>query len=59
METPVAAVIGPIMDQIYKSYEGHVVLRVAPHGASFEVFVLDDKSTRRKAGARFRPYIPD
>jgi len=50
------AAIGPIMDQIYKSYEGHVVLRVAPGGASYEVFVLDDKDVQRKVVARFGPY---
>jgi beta-lactamase superfamily II metal-dependent hydrolase len=53
-ETRVA--IGPIMDQIYKSYEGHVVVRVAPGGATYEVFILDDKDAQRKVVARFGPY---
>ncbi len=53
------AAIGPLMDRLYKSYEGHVVLRVAPDGASYEVFVLDDKDTKRKIVARFGPYETD
>ncbi len=54
-ETRIA--IGPIMDRIYKSYEGHVVLRIAPGGATYEVFILDDKDTKRHAVAHFGPYI--
>jgi hypothetical protein len=53
-ETRIA--IGPIMDGIYKSYAGHIVLRVAPGGASYEVFVLDDRDAQRKVVARFGPY---
>ncbi|HMA52481.1 MAG TPA: hypothetical protein VKP60_22125 [Magnetospirillaceae bacterium] len=56
-ETRVA--IGPIMDRIYKSYEGHVVVRVAPGGATYEVFILDDKDEHRKVVARFGPYQAD
>jgi ribonuclease BN (tRNA processing enzyme) len=53
------AAIGPIMDQIYKSYDGHVVLRVAPGGSTYEVFILDDKDAQRKVVARFGPYEAD
>jgi len=56
-ETRIA--IGPIMDRIYKSYEGHVVVRVAPGGMTYEVFVLDDKDTQRKVIAYFGPYSAD
>jgi hypothetical protein len=56
-ETRIA--IGPIMDRIYKSYEGHVVVRVAPGGATYEVFVLDDKDTHRRVIANFGPYTAD
>jgi hypothetical protein len=56
-ETRIA--IGPIMDRIYKSYEGHVVVRIAPSGMTYEVFVLDDKDTRRKVIAYFGPYTAD
>jgi len=53
-ETRIA--IGPIMDRIYKSYEGHVVVRVAPGGVTYEIFVLDDKDIQRKIIAYFGPY---
>ena len=56
-ETRIA--IGPIMDRIYKSYEGHIVLRVAPGGDSYEVFVLNDKDARRAVTAHFGPYASD
>jgi len=56
-ETRIA--IGPIMDRIYKSYEGHVVVRVAPGGMTYEVFVLDDKDVQRKVIAYFGPYRAD
>ena len=56
-ETRIA--IGPVMDRIYKSYEGHVVVRVAPGGMTYEVFVLDDKDTQRKVIAYFGPYTAD
>jgi len=49
-------VIGPIMDSIYKSYGGHIVIRVAPGGDRYEVYVLDDADKRRKLAKRFGPY---
>jgi len=48
--------IGPIMDRIYRSYGGHVVLRVAPGGAAYEVFVLNDADQTREVIKRFGPY---
>lgn len=48
--------IGPIMDSIYKSYNGHVVIRVLPEGRSYEVVVLDDTDTNRAIIKRFGPY---
>ena len=50
------AAIGPIMDRIYKSYNGHVVIRVNPGGGSYEVFVLNDKNDRREVVKRLGPY---
>lgn len=50
-------VIGPIMDSIYKSYGGHVVVRVAPGGDQYEVFVLNDTNDRREIVKRFGPYL--
>jgi hypothetical protein len=49
-------VIGPIMDSIYKSYNGHVVIRVAP-GDQYEVFVLNDTNPHRQVLKRFGPYL--
>jgi hypothetical protein len=49
-------VIGPIMDSLYKSYGGHVVVRVAPGGDQYEVYVLNDADKRREIVARFGPY---
>jgi beta-lactamase superfamily II metal-dependent hydrolase len=56
-ETRIA--IGPIMDRIYKSYAGHVVLRVAPGGMTYEVFILEDKDALRNVIAHFGPYQAD
>jgi hypothetical protein len=56
-ETRVA--IGPIMDRLYKSYAGHVVLRVAPGGGTYDVYILDDTSATRSVRAHFGPYTAD
>lgn len=50
------AAIGPIMDQIYRSYGGHVVIRVAPGGSTYDVFILNDKDQARNVAAKFGPY---
>ena len=50
------AVIGPIMDSLYKSYNGNIVIRVAPGGDSYEVYVLNDTDARREIVKRFGPY---
>lgn len=39
-----------------KSSQGHVVIRVAPGGASYRVFVLDDSDEALKVKAVFGPY---
>jgi hypothetical protein len=49
-------VIGPIMDSIYKSYGGNVVIRIAPGGNEYEVYVLNDADKRREVMKRFGPY---
>lgn len=53
-ETRVA--IGPVMDKVYKSYRGHVVIRVASGGDGYTVFVLDDMDPRRAVLATHGPY---
>jgi hypothetical protein len=50
------AAIGPIMDTIYRSYSGHIVIRVAPGGSTYDVFILNDKDASRKVTQRFGPY---
>lgn len=39
-----------------KSSQGHVVIRVAPGGASYRVFVLDDSDEQLRVKAVFGPY---
>jgi hypothetical protein len=53
-ETRIA--IGPVMDKIYRSYSGHVVIRVAPGGATYDVFILNDQDVTRKVIGTFGPY---
>jgi len=47
--------IVPIMDSLYKSYNGHVVVRVAPGGETYEIFVLDDTDNYRRVVNHFGP----
>lgn len=56
MASETRAAIGPIIDSIYKSYHGHVVVRVAPGGESYDVFILNDQSQRREVLKHFGPY---
>jgi hypothetical protein len=56
-ETRVA--IGPIMGKIYRSYGGHVVLRVAPGGSTYEVFILNDADESREPLLYFGPYTAE
>lgn len=39
------------------STQGHVVIRVAPGGASYRVFVLDDADEERRVKSVFGPYV--
>jgi len=50
------AAIGPIMDKIYKGYGGNIVIRVAPDGNHYEVYILNDIGTQRDVVKRFGPY---
>lgn len=56
MAAETRAAIGPLMDQIYRSYHGHVVIRVKPGGATYEVFILNDEDTSREVIGHFGPY---
>lgn len=56
MSPETRSAIGPIMDKIYRSYRGHVVVRVAPTGSTYEVFVLNDDDDVSGIIAHFGPY---
>jgi hypothetical protein len=48
-------VIGPLLDRL-QSAQGHIVVRVAPGGGSYRVFVLDDSRESFEVKASFGPY---
>ena len=49
-------VIGPLIDQAYKSQQGHILVRVLPGGSSYHVIILDDADAVCKVKAVFGPY---
>ncbi len=49
-------VIGPLIDQSYKSQQGHILVRVMPGGSTYYVIILDDTTTIRNVKAVFGPY---
>jgi len=49
-------VIGGLVDQSYKSTQGHILVRVLPGGKSYYVIILDDANTDRQVKAVFGPY---
>jgi hypothetical protein len=49
-------VIGPLVDQAYKSQQGHILVRVLPGGRIYYVIILDDAGTSRLVKAVFGPY---
>jgi hypothetical protein len=53
---PTRLVLGARLNQ-YKSTQGHIVIRVAPGGSSFLVFILDDSNESFAVKATFGPYI--
>ncbi|HVU55267.1 MAG TPA: hypothetical protein VHD83_09440 [Puia sp.] len=50
-------VIGPLVDQSYRSMQGHIVVRVLPGGKSYYVIILDDSKADAPVKAVFGPYI--
>ena len=48
-------VIGPLLDRLL-SAQGHLVVRVAPGGASYQVIVLDDAAETYTVKAVHGPY---
>jgi hypothetical protein len=49
-------VIGPALENAYKSTSGHIVIRVAPGGESYNVFVLDSFRKGQQVKHVFGPY---
>jgi len=49
-------VIGPLVEQSYRSLQGHIVVRVLPGGERYYVIILDDGSATRLVKAVFGPY---
>ena len=56
LRAPTRASIGARADQL-KADHGHIVVRVAPGGSSYRVFVLDDRSEARTVLGVFGPYV--
>jgi hypothetical protein len=50
-------VIGPLLDRL-ASAQGHVVIRVAPGGASYQVIIVDDSAETYRVGKVFGPFTP-
>jgi hypothetical protein len=48
-------VIGPLLDRLL-SAQGHIVVRVAPGGASYQVIILDDAAESYAVKAVYGPY---
>ena len=50
------AAIGPLLDSVYRSYGSHVVIRVRPGGHSYDVYLLNDRNTKREVLSHYGPY---
>lgn len=51
-------VIGPLLDRLASS-QGHVVVRVAPGGVSYQVIILDDSAETYRVSKVFGPFRSD
>jgi len=49
-------VIGPLVDESYRSLQGHIVVRVLPGGKTYYVIILDDSRVDAPVKAVFGPY---
>ncbi len=56
MLEPNKLVIGPLVDESYKSQQGHIVVRVLPGGKNYYVIILDDSSEEMPVKSIFGPY---
>lgn len=51
-------VIGPLLDRLASS-QGHIVIRVAPGGATYQVFILDDTTDSYQVRRSFGPFTAE
>jgi beta-lactamase superfamily II metal-dependent hydrolase len=58
MLEPNKLVIGPLLDRLASS-QGHIVIRVAPGGASYHVIVLDDAAETYRVTRFFGPFMSE
>ena len=49
-------VIGPLVEESYRSLQGHIVVRVLPGGQSYYIIILDDSKEEGLVKAVFGPY---
>jgi hypothetical protein len=49
-------VIGELIEQSYKSSQGHIVLRVMPGGDNYYIYVLNNMNTSREITGVYGPY---
>lgn len=50
------ATIGSAIEKNFRSFEGHVVIRVSKGGSSYRVFVLDDETVHPFVRSTYGPY---
>ena len=51
-------VIGPLLDRLASS-QGHIVIRVAPGGATYQVFILDDATETYQVRKLIGPFTSE
>ena len=49
-------VIGPRLENAYKSMDGHILVRVMPGGDEYYVIILNDENLDNEVKAVFGPY---
>ncbi len=50
-------VIGPSLENAYRSMEGHIVVRVSEGGGQYHIYTLNDNNTQREITGIFGPYV--
>lgn len=49
-------VIGELLENSYRSMNGHIVLRVFPNGTTYKIYILDNMTEAKQVKACFGPY---